>query len=134
MKKYLCLQKWDFTYNGAGIYYISDEQGKKYIGRAIHIQDRLHQHRRALNRAAQGMEINCVENQNLINIAKNGGILKAEILYKLQENDATENNFRFYENFFFNLFGGYKGTYNIAPIYAPVWNYKPNNEPLKTNN
>lgn len=38
MKDYSILEKWIDDYNGAAIYSLVDENGKRYIGQAIHLQ------------------------------------------------------------------------------------------------
>lgn len=117
---YLCLQKWEDEYNGAGIYGIKDKTGRYYIGQAKHIQKRLHQHRQFLNMAARGREPASTENPHLLEIARNGGKLWAEILHKIPWNEATDNNLRYYELYYYNKYGGFEKTYNVAPVNAPL--------------
>ena len=69
MKDYSILEKWIDDYNGAAIYSLVDENGKRYIGQAIHLQQRLETHRRVLNRAYKGLPITVIENENLLNAA-----------------------------------------------------------------
>lgn len=122
MKNYSILENWIDDYNGAAIYSLVDYKGKRYIGQALHLQQRLETHRRALNKAFKepnNMEI--VENANLIQAVRNGLKFKVEILYKIPWYETTKNMLRYYENYYFLKYGGYNGTYNIAPIYPPVW-------------
>ena len=48
-KEYLAIGKWDDMYNGAAIYSLVDQDGKRYIGQAKKLQNRLEQHRISLN-------------------------------------------------------------------------------------
>jgi predicted GIY-YIG superfamily endonuclease len=121
MKDYSILEKWIDDYNGAAIYSLVDENGKRYIGQAIHLQQRLETHRRVLNRAYKGLPITVIENENLLNAASKGKKFKVEILLKIPWYETTVNMLRYYENYYFQKYGGYNGTYNIAPIYPPVW-------------
>lgn len=124
MKNYTILENWIDNYNGAAIYSLIDENGKRYIGQAIHLQNRLETHRRALTRAYKHKDAYVVENENLVNAVRSGLKFKVEILLKIPREETTVNRLRYYENYYFQKYGGYKGTYNIAPIASPIWNYK----------
>lgn len=125
MKDYSILEKWIDDYNGAAIYSLVDDKGKRYIGQALHLQQRLETHRRALNKAfKEPNNIEIVENANLIKAVRNGVKFKVEILYKIPYHETTKNMLRYYENYYFQKYGGYNDTYNITPIYAPVWHYE----------
>lgn len=121
MKDYSILEKWIDDYNGAAIYSLVDDKGKRYIGQAIRLQQRLETHRQVLTRAFKHKDVYVVENENLVNAVRNGIKFKVEILYKIPRCKATVNMLRYYENYYFQKYGGYKNTYNIAPISAPVW-------------
>jgi predicted GIY-YIG superfamily endonuclease len=125
--EFIAIKKWADDYNGAGIYSLTDENGKKYIGQSKHIQDRLHTHRQNLNRAAKNIEVHAIENEGLIEYAKNGGVLTAEILLKLPWNMATKNNLRHFEGVFCRKYG-YKNIYNSIEAYPPHWDFEPDNE------
>lgn len=128
MKDYTALKNWNDDYNGAAIYSIVDRNGKRYIGQAKHLQQRLDAHRQALNKAYKGIDVNVIENQNLVNAARNGETFSVEILYKIPWYKASRNMLRYYEKYYLDKYGGYKNTYNIAPVYAPNFNYMPYNE------
>lgn len=125
--EFIAIKKWADDYNGAGIYCLTDENGKKYIGQSKHIQDRLHTHRQNLNRAAKNYEVHAIENEGLIEYARNGGVLTAEILLKLPWNMATKNNLRHFEGVFCEKYG-YKNIYNSIPAYTPNWHFEADNE------
>lgn len=127
MKKYIAIKKWDDDYNGAGIYSLVDENGKRYIGQAKHIQNRLHAHRVNLNRCAKGLEPSCIENANMINYVRNGGVFTAEILYKIPWYESTENELRKQEGYYCEKYG-YKNIYNSAPVPSPIWTYEKMND------
>ncbi len=129
MKDYSILEKWKDDYNEAAIYSLVDENGKRYIGQAIRLQNRLETHRRALNKAYKEPDNEEItENANLIKAVREGLKFRVEILYKIPYYERTKNMLRYYENYYHVKYGGYKNTYNIAPIYAPNWHYEKDNE------
>ena len=115
--EYLAIDKWDDTYNEGGIYALVDQDGKRYIGRAKHIQNRLHQHRVALNSIIRTGKCCATEGNELVEAVKNGKRFKAEILKKICFSESTENNFRYWENYYVQKYGGYPALYNTAFIY-----------------
>lgn len=127
MKEFIAIKKWDDEYNGAGIYSLVDENGKRYIGKAKHIQTRLHTHRNNLNRCAKGMEPYGIENENMMNHVKAGGVFHVEILHKIPWYKATHNEISRCEVYYCEKYG-YKNIYNSAPATSPNWHYAPLNE------
>lgn len=128
MKEYLAVKKWDDDYDGSAIYSLIDEFGKRYIGQAIHLQQRLETHRRELNKASKGNNIHINEGEKLVDAVKAGRVFSVEILKKLEWSDSTVNNLRYWENYYLDQFGGIDNTYNNMPIASPVWDYDPFND------
>lgn len=128
MKDYSILENWIDDYNGAAIYSLVDDKGKRYIGQAKHLQQRLETHRRALTRAFNNKEVYVIENENLVNAARNGVKFKVEILYKIPWYENSVNMLRYYENYYLQKYGGLKNTYNSIPVYVPNWSYAPAND------
>lgn len=77
-------------YNGAGIYAIYDSNGKMYIGKARHIQERLAQHRANMN-AFYFYGRLCGENDKLYDAINQGITFDCKILEKIPWNKATPN-------------------------------------------
>ena len=127
MKDYSILEKWIDDYNGAAIYSLVDENGKRYRGQAIHLQQRLNTHRQELNKAYKRNTIEVVENVELANAARRGIKFKVDVLYKIPWYNATKNNLLYYENYYLEKYGGYKNTYNKAYIPMPRWDYEKDN-------
>ena len=128
MKDYTVIQKWNDDFNGAGIYSLVDENGKRYIGQAVHIQNRLEHHRIQLNKAWKDRDAMIYEGNKLIDAVRNGARFRVEILKKLSWDDATVNILRYWESFYLDYYGGLENTYNGAVISAPVWSYEPFND------
>ena len=105
MKDYSILEKWIDDYNGAAIYSLVDENGKRYIGQAIHLQQRLNTHRQELNKAYKRNTIEVVENVELANAARRGIKFKVDVLYKIPWYNATKNNLLYYENYYLEKYG-----------------------------
>ena len=130
-KKYISLEKWDDDYNGAAIYSLVDSEGKRYIGQATHLQDRLETHRRQLNKAITNPEGECAEGKKLIDAVKNGMKFKVEILEKIPDDKATVNILRCWEAYYLDCYGGYDNTYNSAAMPSPVWSYEEFNRQIQ---
>lgn len=128
MKDYSVVKEWEDNYTGAGIYSLMDENGKRYIGQAINVQNRLETHRRELSKICKNNEAITNEGSKLADAARNGARFKVEILKKLPWHKATVNILRYWERFYLDKFGGLKNTYNSCVVYDPVWSYEPNNE------
>ena len=108
-------------YNGAGIYSLVDQDGKRYIGQALNIQNRLEQHRRALNVVVRDGNTGTAENTELVDAVASGKRFHVEILKKLEGANATKNKLDFWERHFLKKYGGFKETYNVNVISAPNW-------------
>lgn len=123
MKDYTTIDKWDESYDGSAIYSLVDPNGKRYIGQAKQLQNRLNNHRRELNKVYKNKNTRILEGSELIEAVKNGIRFKVEILKKIPWYEATVNNLRYWEHYYLEKYGGIKDTYNVAPIPQPVENY-----------
>lgn len=129
MKSYESIDKWDDNYNGAAIYSLVDKtNGKRYIGQAKHLQQRLETHRRELNRIIYNPNCLTAEGIKLKNAVIKGSRFKVEILHKIPELSACVNELRYWESFYHNKFGGYENTYNTAYVIEPEWYCEPYND------
>jgi hypothetical protein len=124
MKYYTTIEKWDDLFDGSAIYSLVDQNGKRYIGQAKNLQNRLDTHRRELNKAYQGRNVRINEGAKLIEAVKNGVRFRVDILKKFQWHEATVNNLRYWENYYLENYGGVDNTYNFAPIPYPVENFE----------
>lgn len=124
-KEYIGLQKWTDDYEGAAIYSLVDQRGKRYVGQALHLQKRLETHRKELNRVVlQPTYTESPEGQKLVQAVRNGSRFRVEILKRIPWNEATANNLRYWEYYYLELFGGLEKTYNAGVIPSPVWEYE----------
>lgn len=128
MKDYTSIEKWDDDYNGAAIYSLVDERGKRYIGQASRLQNRLETHRRELNRAHKSRDTIVSEGAKLADAARNGARFRIEILEKIDWSKSSVNNLRYWERYYLNKFGGLENTYNSGEIPDPVWTYEAFND------
>lgn len=124
MKDYTIIEKWDDDYNGAAIYSLVDENGKRYIGQASHLQDRLETHRRELAKAWKCKDGIIKEGFKLAEAGRKGTRFRVEILKKISWDEATINVLRYWENYYLERFGGLEKTYNTGVMYYPNWNYE----------
>lgn len=106
------------TYNGAGIYALIDERGKKYIGSSLHIAHRVRTHQKNLRLALNGHSTS-FEPPQIENAVLSGIKLKSEILFKCK-NGTSSDVLRKIEGFYVALFGGTSKTYNVI---MPTSNY-----------
>ena len=130
MNKKIALLPWKTEYNEAAIYSLVDQSGKRYIGQALHLQERLKTHMQELNRIANNTDCYTTENVKLYEAVQNGAIFRVKILYYFPYHKITINNLRFYENYYLQKFGGLDNTYNVAPVPPPCWNHKEFNKVL----
>ena len=128
MKDYTTIKKWNDDYNGAGIYSLIDESGKRYIGQAKHVQQRLESHRCALNLAVRKKDAFVNDGIKLVDAVRNGVKFRVEILKKIPWYDATTNILRKWESYYLDYFGGIDKTYNGAVVPYPSWKYDPYND------
>lgn len=128
MKNYFVLEKWDTDYEGAAIYSLVGDDGKRYIGQATHLQRRLDAHRQAMNKIWKRKCTCSPEGSNLVDAVLRGVKFKVEVLRKIPWTEASVNNLRYWEKHYFNVYGGFEGTYNTGIVYDPVWSYEPGNE------
>lgn len=127
-REYIAIGKWQDDYDGAAIYSLVDQDGKRYIGQAMHLQKRLHQHRIALNKVARDGTTDVAEGMELKDAVLSGKRFHVEILKKLDWQYATKNMLDYWEGYYFREFGGFKETYNDTWTPEPRWDYEPHNE------
>lgn len=129
MKEYIILQKWDDDFNGGAIYSLVDEGGKRYIGQAIHLQQRLNTHRIELNSAYKGNP-HSSEGSKLYDAGRRGVKFHVEVLKKFKWNEVTVNNLRYWEKYYLEKYGGVENTYNSTCVYEPNYSYEPFNDAI----
>lgn len=102
-------------YNGAGIYALVDNYGKKYIGQAKHIQDRIKVHRINMNKI---FLTNCFhgENDKIHEAIMAGKTFDVEILEKIPQEKATRRYLYEREIYYYCQYGGIDNLYNVAPL------------------
>lgn len=106
------LLTWDTDYNGSAIYSLVDENGKRYIGQAKHLQHRLWGHRSALRRALNG-NIYYSEGAKLVEAVQNGTTFKVEVLKMFPDvYEVARNTLAYWEQYYLDKYGGIEGTYN----------------------
>lgn len=90
---------WDTDYNGAAIYSLVDENGRRYVGQAQNLQNRLKQHRKAFNRIKDGESkpIGCKEGKRLVEAIEAGVTFRVEVCKRLTPEEATKNSLRHWE-------------------------------------
>lgn len=119
---------WDDDFTGAAIYSLVDPNGKRYIGQATRLQERLAGHQKACASILDGSTTSPLEGQKMVRAIKGGVTFKVEILKKLENDEATINNLRYWENEYVKKFGGLEDTYNVSKPPAPIWTHDPFNE------
>jgi hypothetical protein len=102
-------------YNGAGIYRLYDNYGKSYIGRSIHIQNRLRWHRYKLNDVFFN-DTPYGDNVKLDEAVQKGLTFNAEILEKVPPEEVNFWNMRRKEEKWVELYGGVENTYNVRIV------------------
>lgn len=123
------LVKWNIKYNGAAIYSLVDDKGKRYIGKTIHLQNRLNTHRHELNKVYRTQSKDFTnEGQKLVNAALNGTVFRVEVLLFIPPESVTENFLRLLECYYYSKYGGLDRTYNSTPPNEPNWYAKDFNE------
>lgn len=119
MKKGKVLDNWSDSFDGAAIYSLVDDNGKRYIGQTIKLQNRLHTHMRELNRLYRDNEAPTTEGKKLADAARDGVQFTVDILKKFRWYEVTVNNLRKWESYYLEKFGGVHNTYNTAPVPYP---------------
>lgn len=121
------IQPWEEEYAGAAIYSLVDANGKRYIGQAMHLQERLNSHQKALAEMLQHPEKRPLEGLKMIKAVRSGVKFRVEVLKKLEGGEATINNLRYWEGFMLEQYGGIENTYNSQIPPVPIWNHEPFN-------
>lgn len=131
MKDFSILKKWDTQYNGAAIYSLVDDNGKRYIGKTMHLQDRLNTHRQELSKIYRTKGNTYThEGQKLADAAMNGVVFHVEVLLEVPPESVTVNLMCLLEWFYFYKFGKIDGTYNSTYPTDPCWSHKPYNQKI----
>ena len=102
-------------YNGAGIYRLYDNYGKSYIGRTLHIQDRLQMHRYKMNNVFFTGTIEG-DNIKIDEAVRKGLTFDAEILEKIPPDKTDFRSMKKLEEYYLELYGGNESTYNVRVI------------------
>lgn len=125
---------WDTDYDGSAIYALVDENGKRYIGRASHLQRRLKAHRSAfrkiLKSTPEQLEQRYLsEGKKIVEALFNGTVFHAEILKSFPEvYEASHNELAQWETHFLKEYGGQEQTYNGTCATTPNPQYEPYNK------
>lgn len=117
--RYDAMKPWNFDYNGAAIYKLTDQHGRVYIGQARRLQNRLHQHRQEMNRIKRGSE-ETSEGEKIAEAVRSGSVFEASILEKIHWTEATVNNLRERECYWLDVYGGMGSTLNSGYVFAPA--------------
>ena len=128
-KTFTVLKQWAFDYDGAAIYCLKDQFGMVYVGQAKNLQNRLKQHRYALQRVLEGGKGDG-EGAKIRKAVQGGSVFEASILELISADDSTVNNLREKEAYWVDKFGGLSGTYNTGVMHAPNWRVNDFNEPM----
>lgn len=101
-------------YNGAAVYALVDENGKRYIGSTVHLKNRIKQHSTYMRTAIRDGHSGFL-NAKLENALLKGTIFKCEILAKVNV-EITKKELEEMERIFLKHFGGIENTYNHIPL------------------
>lgn len=112
-------------YDGAGIYSLIDNNGKRYIGQAKHIQKRLRQHRIYMN-LIFFTDSPYYENEKIHKAIRSGITFDVEILEKIPWYKATKNELSRREAYWIDYYGSYEKTYNVGfvPLLRDSYEYE----------
>ncbi len=101
-------------YNGAAVYALVDDNGKRYIGSSNHLRRRIKSHnsymRTALRTGHSGFLNDEIEKALL-----NGANFKCEILAQINT-DVSKHELEEIERIFLKHYGGLENTYNTIPL------------------
>jgi len=127
-KDYSIVEKWDDDYSGAAIYSLVDKDGKRYVGQAKNLQNRLNTHRAELARVYHNPNAYTCEGRKLAEAAIKGTKFRVEVLEKIPWSETTVNHLLEREEYWLQKYGGLEGTYNSACIPTINWWWDGNNE------
>ena len=121
---------WDTEYDGSAIYALVDENGKAYIGRAKHLQNRLKTHRSNFRRILAN-KATAGEGIKLTEAVLRGEKFHAEILKDFPEvYEASQNTLAYWEEYYFKKYGGLEHTYNGTGAMPINTYYEPFNKEI----
>lgn len=101
-------------YNGAAVYSLVDEEGKRYIGSTTHLRSRIKQHNTHMRIVIRDGHDGFL-NQKIENAVLNGAKFRCEILAKIY-GEITKHELEEIERIFIKRYGGIDNTYNFIPI------------------
>ena len=101
-------------YNGAGVYSLLDDDGKRYIGSSFHIRSRIKQHNTYMRLAIRDGYSGFL-NSKMTNALLCGKNFKCEILVKIYR-EITKQELEEIERIFLMHYGGIDNTYNGIPL------------------
>ena len=101
-------------YNGVGVYALTDENNKRYIGSSKHVHDRVKQHKSCMITCLrQGHS--CFLNSKIEEALKLGAVFSCEVLCEIHS-DVSKHELEEIERIFLKKFGGFENSYNNKPI------------------
>lgn len=103
------------SYNGPGVYALTDESGRQYIGSSLNVRKRIKQHDKSLINAKRGHVQKTLSSHKMQIAAKNGVTFKASVLWRLPDG-GTQYDLWDAEKRFLLLAGGCKNTYNTKDV------------------
>jgi len=105
-------------YNGAAVYALVDDNGKRYIGSTLHLKDRIKQHK-AMMRTVYNHGPNGFVNPKITSALLEGLTFRCEILVMINT-DVSKYELEEMERVFVKHFGGTNNTYNCKPLKCKV--------------
>lgn len=101
-------------YNGAAIYALVDDNGKRYIGSTLRLRDRISQHN-SMMKTVRKNSPNGLVSYKIANAVLEGHTFRCEILAMINTN-VSKHELEEIERIFLKHFGGIENTYNCIPI------------------
>ena len=102
-------------YSGAGVYSLTDENGKQYIGSSLNVSQRIRQHDRSLIEAKNGYIQKTLSSYKMQLAVQDGITFKASVLWELPDG-GTQYDLWDAERKFLLLAGGCQETYNTKDV------------------
>lgn len=102
-------------YSGAGVYSLTDENGKQYIGSSLNVSQRIRQHDRSLIDAKNGYIQKTLSSYKMQLAVQDGITFKASVLWELPDG-GTQYDLWDAERKFLLLAGGCQETYNTKDV------------------
>lgn len=102
-------------FSGAGVYSLTDENGKQYIGSSLNVNQRIRQHDRSLIDAKNGYVQKTLSSYKMQLAVQDGITFKASVLRELPDG-GTQYDLWDAERKFLLLAGGRQETYNTKDV------------------